>query len=149
MLIIEQYRRVYPSVKYIPKFKVRTKLTTTPIVIIRYYYRVVTARRRNSKFSFLRGPSSEADVFASPIVRYYYYAYSIKLLTSFFLLLLNFRPALHSFVQNAVDANNTCKPLHRISKRNMVLMRIIPRCGCSWKKEARGATDGNGRKHST
>lgn len=96
MLIIEQYRRVYPSVKYIPKFKVRTKLTTTPIVIIRYYYRAVTARRRNSKFSFLRGPSSEADVFASPIVRYYYYAYSIKLLTSFFLLLLNFRPALHS-----------------------------------------------------
>lgn len=96
MLIIEQYRRVYSSVKYIPKFKVRTKLTTTPIVIIRYYYRVVTARRRNSKFSFLRGPSSEADVFASPIVRYYYYAYSIKLLTSFFLLLLNFRPALHS-----------------------------------------------------
>lgn len=41
-----------------------------------------------------------------------------------------------------MDANNTCKPLHRISKRNMVLMRIIPRCGCSWKKEARGATDG-------
>lgn len=147
MLTIEQYKRAYPSVKYIPKFKIRTKVTTTPIVIsviiiiVPWPLGVV-----NSKFSFLRGSSSEADVFTPPIVRYYYCAYSKKLLTSFFLLLLSFRPALHS--ARVRSKCNTCKPLRRISKRNTVLMRIIPRCGCSWKKEARGATDGSGRKHS-
>lgn len=147
MLTIEQYKRAYPSVKYIPKFKIRTKVTTTPIVIsviiiiVPWPLGVV-----NSKFSFLRGSLSEADVFTPPIVRYYYCAYSKKLLTSFFLLLLSFRPALHS--ARVRSKCNTCKPLRRISKRNTVLMRIIPRCGYSWKKEARGATDGSGRKHS-